>query len=57
MSAATENPAPVKRRRLIVLLPLIFFLALAALFLFRLGAGQRAYREAFHARFAARDDS
>ena len=39
MSAATENPAPVKRRRLIVLLPLIFFLALAALFLFRLGAG------------------
>ena len=39
MSAATENPAPVKRRRLIVLLPLMIFLALAALFLFRLGAG------------------
>src|SRR5262245_51582646 len=39
MSAATENSAPVKRRRLIVLLPLIASLALAALFLYRLGAG------------------
>jgi cytochrome c biogenesis protein CcmG/thiol:disulfide interchange protein DsbE len=39
MSAATENPVPAKRQRLIVLLPLIFFLALAALFLFRLGSG------------------
>jgi cytochrome c biogenesis protein CcmG/thiol:disulfide interchange protein DsbE len=39
MSAATENTAPVRRRRLIVLLPLLLFLALAALFLFRLGAG------------------
>jgi cytochrome c biogenesis protein CcmG/thiol:disulfide interchange protein DsbE len=39
MSAASENPAPVKQRRLIVLLPLVLFLALAALFLFRLGAG------------------
>ncbi|MEP6826912.1 MAG: DsbE family thiol:disulfide interchange protein, partial [Aestuariivirga sp.] len=39
MSATAENPAPVKLRRLIVLLPLVCFLALAALFLFRLGAG------------------
>jgi cytochrome c biogenesis protein CcmG/thiol:disulfide interchange protein DsbE len=39
MSAATDNPAPVKRRRLLVLLPLLVFLALAALFLYRLGAG------------------
>ena len=39
MSVASDNPAPVKRRRLIVLLPLLLFLALAALFLFRLGAG------------------
>ena len=39
MSAAAENSAPLKRRRLIVLLPLLLFLALAALFLFRLGAG------------------
>ncbi len=39
MSAASDSPAPVLRRRLIVLLPLIGFLALAALFLFRLGAG------------------
>ena len=29
----------VKRRRLVVLLPLIVFLGLAALFLYRLGAG------------------
>jgi cytochrome c biogenesis protein CcmG/thiol:disulfide interchange protein DsbE len=39
MSAATDNSAPVKRRRVIVLLPLVVFLALAALFLYRLGAG------------------
>ena len=39
MSVASDNPAPVKRRRLIVLLPLLVFLALAALFLFRLGSG------------------
>jgi cytochrome c biogenesis protein CcmG/thiol:disulfide interchange protein DsbE len=39
MSIASDNPAPVKRRRLVVLLPLIFFLALALLFLYRLGAG------------------
>jgi cytochrome c biogenesis protein CcmG, thiol:disulfide interchange protein DsbE len=37
---AIENPPPgVGRRRLLVLLPLVLFLALAALFLFRLGAG------------------
>ena len=39
MSVASDHPAPQKRRRLIVLLPLIAFLALAALFLYRLGAG------------------
>ncbi len=39
MSAASQSPAPVKRRKLIVLLPLVLFLALAALFLYRLGAG------------------
>jgi cytochrome c biogenesis protein CcmG/thiol:disulfide interchange protein DsbE len=39
MSAASDSATPVLRRRLIVLLPLIGFLALAALFLFRLGAG------------------
>jgi cytochrome c biogenesis protein CcmG/thiol:disulfide interchange protein DsbE len=39
MSVAADNPAPQKRRRLIVLLPLIAFLALAALFLYRLGSG------------------
>jgi cytochrome c biogenesis protein CcmG/thiol:disulfide interchange protein DsbE len=33
-----ENP-PVRKRRLLVLLPLFIFLALAALFFFRLGAG------------------
>ena len=38
MSSASES-APVKRHRLVVLLPLLLFLALAALFLFRLGAG------------------
>ena len=39
MSAASDSPSPAGRRRLVVLLPLIVFLALAALFLFRLGAG------------------
>jgi cytochrome c biogenesis protein CcmG/thiol:disulfide interchange protein DsbE len=39
MSAAPDSATSVPRRRLIVLLPLIGFLALAALFLFRLGAG------------------
>ena len=37
-TTAQQNPAPA-RRRLIVLLPLVGFLALAALFFFRLGAG------------------
>jgi cytochrome c biogenesis protein CcmG, thiol:disulfide interchange protein DsbE len=39
MSVSSQTPSPVRRRRLIVLLPLILFLALAALFMFRLGAG------------------
>ena len=39
MSVASEEPTPVRRRRLAVLLPLIVFLALAALFFYRLGAG------------------
>jgi cytochrome c biogenesis protein CcmG, thiol:disulfide interchange protein DsbE len=39
MTAASDHPAPVKRRRLIVLLPLLVFLAIAALFLLRLGSG------------------
>jgi cytochrome c biogenesis protein CcmG/thiol:disulfide interchange protein DsbE len=38
MSAAAPEANPA-RRRLLVLLPLAFFLALAALFLFRLGSG------------------
>jgi cytochrome c biogenesis protein CcmG/thiol:disulfide interchange protein DsbE len=39
MSAISDQTVPPKRRRLIVLLPLMVFLALAALFFFRLGAG------------------
>ena len=39
MSAASENAASAKPRRLVVLLPLIVFLGIAALFLYRLGAG------------------
>jgi len=39
MSVASNEPASVLKRRLIVLLPLAVFLALAGLFLFRLGAG------------------
>ena len=39
MSVASNEPTSVSKRRLIVLLPLVVFLALAALFLFRLGAG------------------
>ncbi len=40
---AIENPPPgVGRRRLLVVLPLVLFLALAALFFFRLGAGDPA---------------
>jgi cytochrome c biogenesis protein CcmG/thiol:disulfide interchange protein DsbE len=36
---AVDNPPAASRRRLLVLLPLVLFLALAALFFFRLGAG------------------
>ena len=39
MSVVSDNPAPQRRRRLIVLVPLLAFLALAALFLYRLGSG------------------
>ncbi len=39
MSVGVDNDAAPGRRRLVVLIPLIVFLALAALFLFRLGAG------------------
>jgi len=39
MSVASNEPTSASKRRLIVLLPLVMFLALAALFLFRLGAG------------------
>jgi cytochrome c biogenesis protein CcmG/thiol:disulfide interchange protein DsbE len=38
MTLASGRPAP-KRRRLLVFVPLLVFLALAALFLFRLGSG------------------
>ena len=34
-----ENPPAIRKRRLLVLLPLVAFLELAALFFFRLGAG------------------
>ena len=37
--SVVSNETTTSRRRLIVLLPLVVFLALAALFLFRLGAG------------------
>ena len=39
MSAASDNATPARPRRLVVLLPLIVFLGIAALFLYRLGAG------------------
>jgi cytochrome c biogenesis protein CcmG/thiol:disulfide interchange protein DsbE len=39
MSVVSDQPKPAPKRRLIVLLPLVVFLALAALFLFRLGTG------------------
>jgi len=39
MSVTSQDAPPVRRRRLVVLLPLALFLALAALFLYRLGAG------------------
>ena len=37
--SATDSKGSARQRRLIVLLPLFFFLGLAALFFFRLGAG------------------
>ncbi len=39
MTAASHEPKPVRSRRLAVLIPLLVFLALAALFFFRLGSG------------------
>jgi cytochrome c biogenesis protein CcmG, thiol:disulfide interchange protein DsbE len=39
MTAIENRPTGVGRRRLLVVLPLVLFLALAALFFFRLGAG------------------
>ena len=39
MSTAADNKTTSGQRRLIVLLPLLFFLGLAALFFFRLGSG------------------
>ncbi len=39
MSVASNETTAAPRRRLLVLLPLVVFLALAGLFLFRLGAG------------------
>jgi cytochrome c biogenesis protein CcmG/thiol:disulfide interchange protein DsbE len=39
MSVTSQDAPAVRRRRLVVLLPLALFLALAALFLYRLGAG------------------
>jgi cytochrome c biogenesis protein CcmG/thiol:disulfide interchange protein DsbE len=39
MTAIENPPTGVGRRRLLVLLPLVLFLALSALFFFRLGAG------------------
>jgi len=39
MSVASDQPNTAIKRRLLVLLPLAVFIALAALFLFRLGAG------------------
>ena len=37
--SVVENPPAIRKRRLLVLLPLVAFLGLAALFFFRLGAG------------------
>ena len=39
MSVASEKTGAGSRRRLIVILPLLFFIALAALFFYRLGSG------------------
>lgn len=38
-SATTEKRAGARRRRLVVFIPLVLFLALAALFMYRLGTG------------------
>jgi cytochrome c biogenesis protein CcmG, thiol:disulfide interchange protein DsbE len=43
MSAASDEKVSTKRRNVLVLLPLVFFLALAALFLYRLGAGDPSH--------------
>ena len=37
--SVVENPPAIRKRRLLVLLPLVVFFGLAALFFFRLGAG------------------
>jgi cytochrome c biogenesis protein CcmG, thiol:disulfide interchange protein DsbE len=42
MSVASENTGAGSRRRLLVILPLIVFIALAALFFYRLGSGDPA---------------
>ena len=39
MTAVETSTAATRRRRILVLLPLLLFMALAALFLYRLGAG------------------
>ncbi len=39
MSIASENTGAGSRRRLLVVLPLLVFIALAALFFYRLGSG------------------
>jgi cytochrome c biogenesis protein CcmG/thiol:disulfide interchange protein DsbE len=39
MSAPADDSVKVRRRRIVVLLPLVLFLGIALLFLFRLGAG------------------
>jgi cytochrome c biogenesis protein CcmG/thiol:disulfide interchange protein DsbE len=43
MSVASDEKVNTKRRNILVLLPLVFFLALAALFLYRLGAGDPSH--------------
>lgn len=43
MSAASDENIGTKRRNVLVLLPLVVFLALAALFLYRLGAGDPSH--------------
>lgn len=43
MSSVADNKRVARQRRMIVLLPLLLFLGLAALFYFRLGAGDISY--------------